>query len=76
MSADSGPTCGLLLGSDPVDAIEQENEANSSPVPTIDHRKVQEVHAPCFSQPVLKRRGRLRERLSSTVGRPPDLPLP
>jgi aldehyde dehydrogenase (NAD+) len=47
-------------------------EAISSPVPTIDHRKVPEVHAPCFSHPVLKRRGRLRERLFSTVGRPPE----
>jgi hypothetical protein len=32
-------------------------EAVCSPVPTIDHRKVPEVHAPGFSQPVLKRRG-------------------
>jgi hypothetical protein len=51
-------------------------EAVSSRVPTIDHRKVPEIQAPCFSHPILKRRGRLRERLSSTIGRPPDLPLP
>jgi hypothetical protein len=40
------------------------------------YRPVPEVHALGFNQPVLKRCGRLSERQSSTVGRPPDLPLP
>src|SRR4029453_8824747 len=42
-----------------------------------DNRPAQRARGPedSFSHPVLKRRGKLRWRLSSTVGGPPPLPL-